>query len=155
MYKINNSKEIEVFLVHPGGPFWKDKDLGAWSIPKGEVEESNNDVKEDFLLCAKREFEEELGVKLKRNDSEFVYIGDVKQKSGKIVHCWIFEDKGEWPGFFMKQHIIEIEYPYKLGKMIKIPEVDKAQFFKLDIAKEKINPAQKEFIEMLEEKLKR
>src|SRR3989338_558250 len=120
MYKINNSKEIEVFLVHPGGPFWKDKDLGAWSIPKGEVEESNNDVKEDFLLCAKREFEEELGVKLKRNDSEFVYIGDVK---------------------------------YKSGKMIKIPEVDKAQFFKLDIAKEKINPAQKEFIERLEGKL--
>lgn len=136
MYKVNDGK-LKVFLVHPGGPFWKNKDIGAWSIPKGEVEEN-----EDILETARREFEEEIGIKPKE---ELVPLGKIKQKSGKIVHTWAFE--GEWPGMLLKQNIIEIDFH---GEKIKIPEIDKAGFFPVDTAREKIIPAQKEFIDRLE-----
>ncbi|MBI4116514.1 NUDIX domain-containing protein [Candidatus Pacearchaeota archaeon] len=143
MYRIKNN-EFEVFLVHPGGPFWKDKDEGVWSIPKGEVEEG-----EDFFGCAKREFEEETGIKVKAE--KFIELGSIKQKSGKIVHAWAFE--GDWLGL-LRQNMIEIEFPYKSGKTIKIPEVDKAGFFNEENAKKKMSPAQFEFAERLKEKLK-
>jgi predicted NUDIX family NTP pyrophosphohydrolase len=141
--------EIEFFLVHPGGPFWRDKDDGAWSIPKGEAEEEN------FLETAMREFWEEVGIKIDKNKTDFLFLGEVRQKSGKIVHCWAFEDKTNlWKGFFMRQNFIKIEWPPKSGKKIKIPEVDKAYYFNLKTASKKINSEQKEFLERLIEKLK-
>ncbi len=143
MYKKGDDKKLKVFIVHPGGPFWKGKDIGAWSIPKGEVEEG-----EDLLDCAKREFEEEIGI---TPEGEFIFLGEIKQKAGKIVYCWAF--KGDWSGMLLKQNMVEIEFPYDSGKKIKIPEIDKAGFFPVSKAKEKINPAQKEFIERLVDKL--
>lgn len=144
MYRIKNN-QLGVFLVHPGGPFWKDKDDGAWSIPKGEVEDG-----EDFFECAKREFEEETGIKVKAE--KFIELGDVKQKSGKIVYAWAFENE-HWSGL-LRQNIITIEFPYKSGRTIKIPEVDKAGFFNADDAKRKMSPSQFEFVEKLKKILK-
>ena len=140
MYRFKDSK-LEVLIVHPGGPYWKNKDEGAWSIPKGEVEEN-----EDFLEAAKREFKEEIGIS--PNSEKFISLGEIKQKAGKIVYAWAFES--DWHGLLMTQIYIEIEYPPKSNKFIKIPEIDKASFFTINIAKKKINPAQKEFIDKLE-----
>ena len=140
MYRIKNNN-FEVFLVHPGGPYWKDKNEKTWNIPKGEVKED-----EDLFETAKREFEEETGIKIKRKKEDFTYIGEIKQKSGKIVHAWSFE--GDWNGL-LRQNIITMEFPYKSGKMIKIPEVDKAGFFKEEDAKKKLNSEQFELVERL------
>ena len=143
IYKYNDGK-LKLFIVHPGGPFWKNKDEGAWSIPKGEVEQGE----ENLLGVAKRELKEETGISIEGN---FIDLGEVKQKSGKIVKAWAIE--GDWSGLLMCQSFVEIEWPYKSGKKIKIPEVDKAGFFSVEDAKRKINPAQREFIERLQEKL--
>jgi len=143
MYKIYEGK-LKVFIVHPGGPFWKDKDSGAWSIPKGELKGG-----EGFLNCAIREMKEETGVDA--SGREFIELGMVVQKSGKKVYCWAFE--GDWSGLLICKSYATIEWPYKSGKMIKFPEVDKAGFFFVEDAGKKINPAQKEFIERLKEKL--
>ena len=143
IYKYNDGK-LKLFIVHPGGPFWKNKDEGAWSIPKGEVEQGE----EKLLEVAKRELKEETGISIEGN---FIDLGEVKQKSGKIVKAWAIE--GDWSGLLMCQSFVEIEWPYKSGKKIKIPEVDKAGFFSVEDAKRKINPAQREFIERLQEKL--
>jgi len=148
MYKFDKKgKEgrdfLKVFLVHHGGPYWKNKDERAWSIPKGLVNEG-----ESLLDAAKREFEEETGIKIKL---PLISLGSVKQKSGKEVHSWAFE--GDWTGFLMKQSMIEIEFPYKSGKKIKVPEVDKAGFFPISVAKKKIILAQAEFIDRLVKKL--
>ncbi|MEK6898020.1 MAG: NUDIX domain-containing protein [Nanoarchaeota archaeon] len=143
MYKINDNK-LKVFLVHPGSPFWKDKDKNAWSIPKGEVEKD-----ERLFDAAKREFFEETGVKPK--SKSFIELGNIKQKSGKIVHAWAFE--GDRLGL-LKQNMIEVEFPFGSGKKIKVPEIDKAKFFGVEEAKEKINQAQFEFIERLKKELK-
>ena len=133
--------ELEVFIVHPGGPFWKNKDESSWSIPKGELEEG-----EDLLSVAKREFMEETDLKI---DSEsFIQLGNVTLKSGKIVHAWAFE--GDWSGLLMCQSYMNLEWPPRSGKFIKFPEVDKASFFSPEIAKKKINPAQRELIDKLE-----
>ena len=140
MYRIRNNS-MEFFLVHPGGPFWKNQDRGAWGIPKGQVEENEN-----LFDAAKREFFEETGIKPSGN---FVPLGRVTQKSGKIVHAWAFE--GDWSGL-LRQNIIKTIWN---GKEIKIPEVDKAGFFSVEETKKKRNPAQFEFVERLREKLKR
>jgi predicted NUDIX family NTP pyrophosphohydrolase len=144
MYRIKKGF-LEVFLVHPGGPFWKNKEEGAWSIPKGEVQKNEN-----FLDAAKREFFEETGIKPEGN---FLELGSTKQKSGKIVYAWAFE--GDFSDFLLRSNIIEIEYPPKSGKKIKIPEVDKAEFFSLEEAKKKIIPSQIKFLEELEERIKK
>ncbi|HLC54289.1 MAG TPA: NUDIX domain-containing protein [Candidatus Nanoarchaeia archaeon] len=141
MYRFKN-KALEVFIVHPGGPFWKNKDDGAWSIPKGEV---NDDEKEDLLKTAKREFNEETGIEA--SSESFVPLGNVTLKSGKCVHAWAF--KGDWSGVLMCQSFVEIEYPPRSGKFKKFPEVDKASFFSPEIAKKKINPAQSLLIDRL------
>ena len=140
MYKIDKGI-LKVFLVHPGGPFWKNREEGAWSIPKGEIEN-----KEDAFETAKREFKEEVGFEAR---GEFISLGEIQQKAGKIVHAWAFE--GDWSGLLMCQSFVEIEWPLKSGKKIKIPEVDKARFFSVGDAKKRINQAQKELIERLEE----
>ena len=132
MFRIKNN-DLEVFLAHHGGPFWKDKDIGHWTIPKGEVKE-----KEELIDTAKREFEEETGI---IPEGVFISLGEVKQKSAKIVHAWAF--KKDWNGL-LRLNYITIEMN---GKKMKIPEIDKAQYFNIEKAKEKINTAQKEFLE--------
>lgn len=148
MYKFSD-KKLSIFLVHPGGPFWKGKDEGAWSIPKGEVE----DRETYFLPIAIRELKEETGIDLfSRKNEEFIFLESVKQKSGKIVYCWAIE--GDWPGLLLGASYVEMEWPLRSGKFIKFPEVDKAGFFPLDIARKKLNDAQREFLDRLEEKLR-
>ena len=131
--------QLQVFLVHPGGPFWARKDGGVWSIPKGEYLED-----EEPLAAAKREFHEETGQSI---DGEFIQLSPVKLKSGKIVHCWAVE--GDVDAENIVSNIFPIEWPYKSGKFIVIPEVDKAGWFDVETAKEKINIAQVTFIEEL------
>lgn len=142
MYRIRDER-LEVFLVHPGGPFWKNKDTGAWSIPKGESDEN-----EDLLETAKREFEEEIGENPPKNNTAYIDLGEIRQKTGKIVHAWAFE--GDWKGPLRCQSFFELEWPPRSGKKIEVPEVDKAEFFNIEEAKAKIISAQAELIERLE-----
>ena len=130
--------ELEFLLVHPGGPFWKKKDAGAWTIPNGEI-----GVGEDALAAAKREFEEELGLK---PEGSFIGLKPIKQKGGKVVRAWVFE--GDCDASQIKSNTFSMEWPAKSGKMAEFPEVDQAEFFNLEKAKEKINEAQ---IPLLEE----
>ncbi len=131
--------QLQIFLVHPGGPFWAKKDGGAWSIPKGEYLDD-----EEPLAAAKREFHEETGQHI---DGEFIQLNPVKLKSGKVVHCWAV--KGDVDANNIVSNIFPIEWPYKSGKFIDIPEVDKGGWFDVGAAKEKINIAQVAFIEEL------
>ena len=148
MYRVKENK-LEVFIVHPGGPFWKNKDLGAWSIPKGEVEETDS---QNLLETAKREFKEETGMETQLSNEKFMPLDSVRLKSGKVIYAWAFE--GDWPGVLMCQTFVNIEYPPRSGKFQKFPEVDKAGFFSTLIAKKKINVAQSAFVDRLENKLK-
>lgn len=135
---------LQVLLVHPGGPFWKNKDDGAWSIPKGEVCEG-----EGLLACAQREFQEETGFMPSGN---YLELKPIKQKSGKIVHAWAFE--GDCDPAAIKSNTFKIEWPPKSSKWITIPEVDRAEFFDILTAKQKINPAQADFLDQLTALLK-
>ncbi|HEY0041662.1 MAG TPA: NUDIX domain-containing protein [Flavisolibacter sp.] len=134
-----NAQLLEFFLVHPGGPFWKGKDTGAWSIPKGEFTDE-----EEPLAAAQREFEEETGQKV---TGKFLPLSPVKQKAGKMVYAWAVE--AEVDADNIVSNSFRIEYPYKSGKWITVPEVDKAGWFSLEEAREKINPAQAAFLEEL------
>jgi predicted NUDIX family NTP pyrophosphohydrolase len=131
MYR-NSSAGREYFLVHPGGPFWKNKDTGAWSIPKGEFVEG-----EDALKAAQREFEEETGVPVK---GKFIELRPVKQKSGKIVYTWAVE--GDIDHTIIRSNTFSLEWPPKSGKFIDVPEIDKAGWFSYDEAKKKLIPGQ-------------
>lgn len=143
MYRYKK-QNLQVFLVHPGGPFWKNKEKGAWSIPKGEIEEG-----EDKLKAAIREFEEEIGETISGN---FLELGFIIQRAGKQVYAWAV--KGDWEdGKKPQSNTIAIEWPPKSGRTIEIHEVDKAHFFDIIEAKEMINPAQVELIDRLVEKL--
>jgi predicted NUDIX family NTP pyrophosphohydrolase len=137
------SGELEVFLVHPGGPFWKNKDDGAWSIPKGEYAED-----EDPLEAAKREFEEETGIVC---DGKFITLDPIKQKGGKMVSAWALEKHIDAKS--IKSNLFSMEWPPKSGKMQEFPEVDKAAWFGLNDAKQKINPSQAALIDQLITKL--
>lgn len=135
---------LQFFLVHPGGPFWKNKDEGAWTIPKGELNEN-----EDPLEAAKREFLEETGMEVR---GEFLPLEPVKQKSGKTVYAWACEmDIDEK---LIVSNTFQLEWPPKSGKYIDVPEVDRAQWFDLETASGKINPAQKSLLHQLNEKKK-
>ena len=138
LYRITNN-QLQVFLVHPGGPFFKNKDEGSWSIPKGEF---LND--EDALTAARREFEEETGSTI---DGNFISLGSIKQKSGKIVYAWAVEGEIDHQNIF--SNTCEVEWPPRSGKQITIPEVDRAEWFETPTAKQKINPAQAELIDRL------
>jgi len=142
LYRIQDSK-LEVFLVHPGGPYYKYKDAGAWSIPKGEYE---ND--EEALLAAQREFAEETGQTISGN---FIPLQTIKQKGGKLVHAWAVE--GNIDADAIVSNVFEMEYPYKSGKWIEVPEVDAADWFDVATAKIKINAAQASMVEELVELL--
>jgi len=135
----NINSVLEVFLVHPGGPFFKNKDEGSWSIPKGEFLDD-----EEALIAAKREFEEETGQAI---DGNFISLGSIKQKSGKIVYAWAIEGNINHETIF--SNTCEIEWPPRSGKKLTIPEIDRAAWFGVDEAKRKINPAQAELIDRL------
>ena len=136
------SRAREVLLVHPGGPLWARRDAGAWSIPKGEYEPG-----EDPLTAARREFEEELGTP--PPDGELHDLGTVRQKSGKLVRAWALS--GDIDASAIHSNTFQLEWPPRSGKRIEIPEVDRAQWFPLDLAREKINPAQVAMLDRLEE----
>jgi predicted NUDIX family NTP pyrophosphohydrolase len=138
LYRVRQGA-FEVFLVHPGGPFWMKKDAGAWSIPKGETE-----AEEDFLHAAKREFHEETGFSL---DGNFIALTPLKQRGGKTVHAWAVE--GDVDAQSIKSNLFSMEWPPRSGKHAEFPEVDRAGWFTLEAAKEKILPGQAEFLEEL------
>ncbi|MDP9077571.1 MAG: NUDIX domain-containing protein [Bacteroidota bacterium] len=131
--------QLQIFLVHPGGPFFKNKDLGAWSIPKGEFSDN-----EEPLAAAKREFEEETGKKV---DGDFIELNPVKLKSGKKVYAWAVE--GDINHETISSNLFEMEWPPKSGKKQSFPEIDRAGWFEVDEAKLKINVSQAAFIEEL------
>jgi predicted NUDIX family NTP pyrophosphohydrolase len=138
--------ELEVLLVHPGGPFFAKKDEGGWTIPKGEAAPD-----EDLLTRAQIEFDEELGI---RPHGNWIELGSIKQKGGKIVHAWAFE--GDLPDSFeLKSNTFEIEWPPRSGKLKQFPEIDRAEFFAKEVARRKINPAQIILLDRLRERLDR
>jgi predicted NUDIX family NTP pyrophosphohydrolase len=136
--------ELEVLLVHPGGPYFQNKDQGAWTIPKGEVAEG-----EDLLERAKIEFEEELGIAA---SGDWMDLGSVKQKGGKTVHAWAFAADLKLD-FKLASNTFEIEWPPRSGKVQSFPEVDRASFFSVEEARRKINVAQTVFLDRLIEQL--
>jgi len=139
MYRLRDST-LEVFLVHPGGPYWAKKDLGAWSIPKGEPAEG-----EDRLEVAKREFQEETGFLAPGN---FIALTPIKQPGGKLVHAWAF--KGDCDVKAIVSNRFSIEWPPRSGKRQEFPEVDRAEWFTIDAAKKKILKGQVGFLKELE-----
>jgi predicted NUDIX family NTP pyrophosphohydrolase len=131
MYRIRDGA-LQFLLAHPGGPFWKDRDAGAWTIPKGEIQPG-----EEPLAAAQREFEEEVGFKPR---GRFIELTPITQKSGKIVHAWAFE--GDCDPARVRSNTFKMEWPPHSGKFEDCPEVDRAGFFGMEEAKGKINPAQ-------------
>jgi predicted NUDIX family NTP pyrophosphohydrolase len=135
----------EVLLVHPGGPFWARKDAGAWSIPKGEYGDD-----EDPLACALREFEEETGTALA--PGELIELGSVRQKSGKVVSAWAAE--GDLDADSVHSNTFTMEWPPRSGRTAEFPEIDRAEWFGVEEAREKLVAAQTEFIDRLLERLR-
>lgn len=130
---------IEVFLVHPGGPFWAKKDLGYWSIPKGEYAEGD-----DALAAARREFHEETGFTV---DGNFTALGDLKQAGGKIVSAWAIE--GDCDPARLHSNTFQLEWPPRSGKHIEVPEVDRGAWFSIAEARTKLLTGQLGFLDTL------
>ena len=135
------SGRLEVLLVHPGGPFWSKKDEGAWSIPKGEFEED-----ETPLEAARREFEEEMGSPVQ---GEAIPLSQLKQPSGKIIHAWAV--RGDFNPALLRSNTFPLEWPPKSGRMQEFPEVDRAGWFTIETANQKILNGQAAFLEQLQE----
>ena len=133
------SNEVEVFLVHPGGPLWARKDKGAWTIPKGEYEQDENP-----LAAARREFEEETGF---QTTGEFLDLGSIKQKSGKIVMAWAFQ--GDCDPAQLTSNTCEIEWPPRSGRRLEIPEVDRGRWFSIEEARKYIREEQRPLLDKL------
>jgi predicted NUDIX family NTP pyrophosphohydrolase len=131
---------LEVFLAHPGGPFWLKRDAGAWTIPKGVAEQG-----EDILAAACREFEEETGI---HPVGPFLSLGSIRQKAGKLVYAWAWEGDAD-PGR-VTSNTMQTEWPRGSGRVLTFPEVDRCAWFDPQAAREKINPAQAEFVDRLE-----
>ena len=142
MYRSRNGT-LEFLLVHPGGPFWKNKDAGAWSIPKGELQPG-----EEPLAGAKREFAEELGFEAEGN---LIPLSTIQQKGGKRVHVWAVA--GDCDPGSLKSNTFQMEWPPRSGHLQAFPEVDRAEFFPINEARQRINPAQVASLEELERKL--
>ncbi len=140
LYRKRN-KRLEVFLIHPGGPFWRNKDNGAWSIPKGQHGEG-----EEPLEAAKREFKEETGYRPPPTD--YRSIGEAKLKSGKIIRAWVVE--GDIDETKIQSATFEVEWPPRSGRKKSYPEADRAGWFSLAEARQKLHPAQRIFIDALE-----
>ena len=134
-----------MFLVHPGGPFWAKRDLGAWSVPKGEV-----DGDEDLQGAAKRELHEETGARV---EGEFIELAPLRQPGGKVVHVWAVE--GDVDASSITSNTFSIEWPPRSGKSRAFPEIDRAGWFTLDEAREKLLPGQRPFLDDLMRKFGR
>jgi predicted NUDIX family NTP pyrophosphohydrolase len=135
-----SGEALEVFLAHPGGPYWKHKDAGVWTIPKGLI---NGD--EEPRAAAQREFAEETGL---IPHGPYLPLGAIRQKAGKVVHAWAWQ--GEADPAAVKSNFCSLQFPPGSGKWISVPEVDRCAWFPLPQAREKINPAQAAFLERLE-----
>jgi predicted NUDIX family NTP pyrophosphohydrolase len=142
MYRRLDGRPLEVLLAHPGGPFWARKDLGAWTIPKGEYTD------EDPLAAAQREFVEETGFS---PAPPFIPLASVKQKSGKVVSAWAFE--GDCDPALLRSNDFEMEWPKGSGHMQAFPEVERAEWFTVEQARLKILPAQAPLLDRLLERL--
>lgn len=138
-------ESLEVLLVHPGGPFWAKKDEGAWSVPKGEIDEG-----EEPRACALRELEEELGSSLGLGEERLEELGSVRQKGGKVVHCWAAE--ADFDPAQLRSNTFTLEWPPRSGRRSEFPEVDRAEWFAPGAARHKINPAQAAFLDKLSER---
>jgi len=134
---------VEVFLVHPGGPFWAKKDLGAWSIPKGEYLDS-----EEPLAVARREFQEETSFVAQ---GEFLELGSLQQAGGKIVSAWAFE--GDCDPAKLKSNSFTMEWPPRSGRQIEVPEVDRGAWYSIEEARPRLLAAQRAFLDRLLEKI--
>jgi predicted NUDIX family NTP pyrophosphohydrolase len=134
---------LEVFLVHPGGPFWARKDAGAWSIAKGEI-----GLEEDPLAAARREFAEETGLSA---DGAFLPLSPIRQSGGKIVQAFALESDCDPQA--IRSNTFEIEWPPRSGQRQSFPEIDRAAWFSLDEARQKINPAQIALLDELQARL--
>ena len=143
LYRLHEGA-IEVFLVHPGGPFWASKDEGAWSVPKGLPEDA-----EELLDAALREWVEETG--FDTPESEPISLGSIRQKGGKTVHAWAFE--GDVDPDDLASDSFEIEWPPRSGRRQSFPEVDRAGWFDLQTASRKLNPAQIAFLDRLRDRI--
>lgn len=132
---------VEVLLVHPGGPFWKNKDDGAWTFPRGEVEPG-----EDLEIAARREFQEETG---HIAEGPPFPLGSIRQKSGKTIYAWAIE--GDVDPATINSNTFTIEWPPKSGKQVEFPEIDRAEFFDLPFARQKIRPDERPFLVALVE----
>lgn len=142
MYRVLTPGKLEVLLVHPGGPYWRNKDLGAWSIPKGEYTD------EDPLAAARREFREETSFEV---EGEFIALQPVIQKGGKQVSAWAVE--GDIDADAARSIEFEMEWPPRSGRMASFPEVERAAWFLLHEALVKLNPAQTSFVRQLADTL--
>ena len=134
---------LELFLAHPGGPFWKGQDAGAWTIPKGLAEPG-----EELLDAACREFREETGL---QPEGPFISLGAIRQKAGKVVHAWAWE--GDADPARVSSNTMKAEWPRGSGRWLTFPEIDRCAWFPPDIAREKINSAQSELLDRLEASL--
>ena len=143
MYRMREG-QLEVFLAHPGGPLFNNKDEGHWSIPKGEIESD-----EELLTAAMREFEEETGLE---PHGDFIELGAIRQKGGKIVYAWAFP--GDWDEARpLQSNTFELEWPPRSGKIQRFPEIDRVGFFSIPRARQKLKEAQQPFLDRLEAKL--
>lgn len=143
LYRLKDTG-LEVFLVHPGGPFWKKKDAASWTIPKGEFTDD-----EEALDAAIREFREETSF---LPSGPFLPLDPIRQKAGKIVYAWAAA--GDLVPALMKSNTVSLEWPPRSGKKIKFPEVDRGEWFGLAAARQKINPAQEPFLDQLFNRLR-
>jgi predicted NUDIX family NTP pyrophosphohydrolase len=140
------SGELEVLLVHPGGPFWARRDLGAWSVPKGEYEDG-----EEPRACALRELREELGEPPRLREDDLLDLGEVRQRAGKVVRAWAAE--GDFDPAGLTSNTFSMEWPPRSGRRQEFPEIDRAEWFTLARAREKLVEAQAAFVDRLEERL--
>jgi predicted NUDIX family NTP pyrophosphohydrolase len=146
LFRRGEKGEVEFLLVHPGGPFWRRKDQGAWTIPKGQIEHE-----EEARACAIRELEEELGNPPDLDVEQLIELGSIKQKAGKVVEAWAAE--AEFDPADLASNTFSMEWPPRSGEEQEFPEVDKAEWFDLGTAREKILPAQAELLDRLLERL--
>jgi predicted NUDIX family NTP pyrophosphohydrolase len=141
-----NGGGTEFLLIHPGGPFWAKKDSGVWSIPKGQIEDG-----EEAQACAIRELEEELGPVPELDRERLIELGTIRQRAGKVVEAWAAE--ADFDPAELASNTFAIEWPPRSGREQEFPEVDRAEWFGIETAREKILPAQAEFLDRLSERL--
>lgn len=142
LFRRNDGGETEFLLIHPGGPFWARRDEGAWSIPKGQIEDE-----EEPRACAIRELEEELGAAPELDPEQLIELGSIRQRAGKVVEAWAAE--ADFDPAALSSNTFTMEWPPRSGNEREFPEVDRAEWFDLEAARAKILPAQAELLDRL------